>query len=41
MAKELPILDAAGGGCHSHGSPEIGQPLTIAMGGSVDATAAR
>ena len=32
---------AAGGGCHSHGSPEIGQPLTIAMGGSVDATAAR
>ena len=44
MAKELPILDvsaAAGGGCHSHGSPEIGQPLTIAMGGSIDATAAR
>ena len=44
MARELPILDAsaaAGGGCHSHGSSEIGQPLTIAMGGSVDATAAR
>ena len=44
MARELPILDAsaaAGGGCHSHGSPELGQPLTIAMGGSVDATAAR
>ena len=32
---------AAGGGCHSHGSPELSQPLSIAMGGSVDATAAR
>jgi hypothetical protein len=44
MARELPILDvsaAAGGGCHSHGSPELRRPLTIAMGGSVDATAAR
>jgi len=42
MAKELPILSTGGGGgCHSHGSPELGQPLTIAMGGSVDATAAR
>jgi lipoic acid synthetase len=44
MAKQLPMLDAsaaAGGGCHSHGSPELGQPLTIAMGGSVDATAVR
>ena len=44
MARELPILDAgaaAGGGCHSHAAPEVGQPLTIAMGGSVDATAAR
>jgi lipoic acid synthetase len=42
MARELPILNAAaGGGCHSHGSPEVGGPLTIAMGGSIDATAAR
>ena len=32
---------AAGGGCHSHGSPELNAPLSIAMGGSVDATAAR
>ena len=41
MARELPLLSTGGGGCHSHGSPQIGQPLTIAMGGSVDATAAR
>ena len=42
MARELPILSTgSGGGCHSHGSPELGQPLTIAMGGSVDASTAR
>jgi lipoic acid synthetase len=34
MAKELPIFGDVG-----HDSPGIGQPLSIAMGGSVDATA--
>lgn len=35
MARELPIFEPNGG----HASPELGQPLSIAMGGSVDATA--
>jgi lipoyl synthase len=42
MSRELPLFESAGsGGCHSHGAPEVGWPLTIAMGGSIDATAAR
>ena len=41
MARELPVFGTSAGGCHSHGSPELDRPLTIAMGGSVDASAAR
>jgi lipoic acid synthetase len=41
MAKELPIFEPAalGGTDHVTDSPELGQPLSIAMGGSVDASA--
>ena len=44
MARQLPIYEPSGGAAHRHSgqpSTEVGQPLTIAMGGSVDSAGLR